>query len=105
MHSNTCKRPVGKVTLLVKHSGQTGHNHQLCFYLYHAFTSKADFGKGCLQRNATNKLLDCDTIHTVTKTATSEVPIEAKEALNDYVPKYYSDVFDGLGQIPGDYEI
>ena len=50
------------------------------------------------------KILDCDTIHMVAENATSEVSIEAKEALNDYVLKHYDDVFDSLGQIPGEYE-
>jgi len=33
----------------------------------------------------------------------TEISADARNALNDYVLKHYSDVFDGLGQIPGEY--
>ena len=38
------------------------------------------------------KIIDCATIHKVAENATSEVSIEGKEALNDYVLKHYNDV-------------
>ena len=51
------------------------------------------------------KILDCDTIHNVSETPEPHVSAESTAALNDYVLEHYKDVFDGLGQIPGQYAI
>ena len=90
MHNNTSERLMGKVMLFVERSG---HNHRLCFYVMHSKVMPI-LGKDACIGMQLIKILDCDAIH---KVATAEVSVEAKETLNDYVLRNYSDVFEGLG--------
>ena len=101
MHNNTSEIPMGKVMLFVE---RRGHNHWLCFYVMRS-TVMPILGKDACIGMQLIKILDCDAIHKVAENATAQVSVEAKEALNDYVIRNYSDVFEGLGQISGDYEI
>ena len=101
MHNNTSERSMGKVMLFVERSG---HNHRLCFYVIRS-TVMPILGKDACIGMQLIKILDCDAIHKVAENATAEISVEAKEALNNYVLRNYSDVFEGLGQISGDYEI
>ena len=91
MHNNTREAPIGKVMLFVE---RKGHRHKVHFYVVKSKVVPI-LGKDACVGMGLVKILDCDSINMV------------KEAsiLGDSVLKQYADVFDGLGELPGEYTL
>ena len=88
MYNNTREAPIGKVTLYVERKSQ---KHKVHFYV--KSTVVPILGKeSCVQMGLV-KILDCDNVINVKDTSILDDPVLTK----------FSDVFEGLGELPGEY--
>ena len=99
MHNNSKATPMGKVMLPVERSGQT---HRLRFFVMKSSVMPI-LGKGSSIGMRLIQILDCDSIHSVTTDTPS--PSDVPANLRDPIFSQYSDVFRGLGKLPGEYMI
>ena len=100
MHNNTSATPVGKVMLHVERSGNT---HLLCFLVMKSAVTPI-LGKSSSIGMKLVKILDCDIVHSVN----SDTLISRDSQVNrlgDPILSQYLDVFNGLGELPGEYTI
>ena len=99
MHNNSKATPIGKVMLRVEQSGQT---HRLRFFVMKSSVMPI-LGKGSSIGMRLIQILDCDNIHSVTPD--TAFPGGTPTNLSDPILCHYSDVFSGLGKLPGEYTI
>ena len=95
MHNNTSATPLGKVMLHVERGGNT---HLLRFFVIKSAVMPI-LGKASSIGMRLVQILDSDNVHSIT--SETHVP----QTLNDSVLQQYSDVFAGLGELPGEYTI
>ena len=102
MHNNTNAIPVGKVMLNVERGSK---KHYLRFFVMKSPVMPI-LGKSTCIGMRLIKFLDCDVIHTVTEAThrASDLP-SIEQTLSGPVLSQYTDVFDGLGELPGEYTI
>ena len=99
MHNNTSNTPICKVMLRVE---QRGNTHLLRFFVMKAAVMLI-LGKSTSIGMKLVQILDCDNIHSVTTdTPTSSDP---QKVSDDPIIRQYYDVFNGLGELPGEYTI
>ena len=96
MHNNSSEYPMGRVTLCVKRNGIT---HYLHFYVVKSCVTPILGRHSCLGMQLI-RILDSDAIHTVG--AQSTMP---RELFLDKVLKNFRDVFEGIGELQGEYTI
>ena len=96
MHNNSCEYPLGRVMLPVTRSGTT---HCLRFYVVDSSVTPILGRHSCLGMKLI-RILDSDAIHTVVKQSTTP-----KELFLDKVLKNFRDVFNGIGELTGEYTI
>ena len=96
MHNNSCEYPLGRVMLPVTRSGTT---HCLRFYVVNSSITPILGRNSCLGMKLI-RILDSDAIHTVAEKST--IP---KELFLDKVLKNFRDVFEGIGELTGEYTI
>ena len=102
MHNNTSAVQVGKVMLHVERGGK---KHYLRFFLMKSAVMPI-LGKSTCIGMKLVKILDCDSIHSVTTATpkTSDSP-STKQILSDSILSQYADLFDGLGELTEEYTI
>ena len=99
MHNNTRATPVGKAMLRVERGGST---HLLRFFVMKSAVMPI-LGKSSSVGMKLVQILDCDNIHLInTQTL---MPRNPPEVLSDHILCQYCDVFNGLGELPGEYTI
>ena len=102
MHNHTSAVPVGKVMLHVERAGKKQY---LCFFIMKSKVMPI-LGKGSCVGMKFVKILDCDTVHSVdTETTVNTNDSPSKHTLSDPILQQYTDVFNGLGELPGEYTI
>ena len=95
MHNNSYEYPMGRV-MSVRRNTTT---HYLRFYVLKSCATPILGRESCIGMQLI-KILDSDTVHTVTQQAT--IP---RELFLDNLLKNFKDVFEGIGELSGEYTI
>ena len=97
MHNNTSATPLGKVML---HVERGNNKHLLRFFIVDAVVLPI-LGKSSSIGMKLIKILDCDNVHSISSTSSQMT----STALSDPLLCQFEDVFNGLGELPGEYVI
>ena len=93
MIHNSYEHPLGRVMMSVKRNATT---HYFCFYVVKSCATLILGSESCIGMELI-KILDSDTVHSVTQQST--IP---RELIIDKVLKNFKDVSEGIGELPGE---
>ena len=102
MHNNSKAVPVGKVMLNVERGGK---RHYLRFFIMKSNVTPILGKSSCIGMHLV-KILDCDTVHSFKETTDNATNFpNTNHIWSDPILSKYTDIFEGLGELPGEYKI